>query len=228
MQPDFLRFIFATIAEAKETIVRLAAHQAAPRLYLFPGGEVFISGMGPAATAASLRAIRPGRSAQKCPTTRRTLHAPATVWVNLGIAGCLGCFLPAGSQAVVRSVCLLGGESDSMHVSGFLGPAAEGCHLYTVDEPLHAIPKAAYAHSLVDMEGYAIAKEAALLGIPLGIIKLVSDHCCETSSLEIRKRLPALGKELAAIASQMVQSFSGRPGRECGRWPQLPGYGRGQ
>lgn len=51
---------------------------------------------------------------------------------------------------------------------------------------------------LVDMEGYAIARVAQYFGLPVQLIKVVSDNANESAGDIWREAIPLLAEELAA------------------------------
>jgi len=177
------RLILAALAgEAIPLARRLALEPEAPGTW---AGQVagqpvrlVVSGMGPDRITRALAAA--------CAETPRP---PRTLWL-VGVAGGLDPALEAGACVEARSVLnpagtgfLLDRAAPPRRLAGDR-PPPEPCLLSTPEPLWTPAEKAAWRRQcgaqIVDMEGFALAEEAARLEYPLRILRCVSDTANES------------------------------------------------
>lgn len=196
-----ISFLFATLLEAQETIHQLCGSQAGKDRWVFPHGEIIITGMGKAS------------SIEFCPVTQ--------FWVNLGVAGAFSEDFSVGDFVWVKSVSAYEQpiSASLLDIQTYFCPIPEvklfeksivSAHLYTAHIPVYEIPAQVEKQSLVDMEGLFLAEQAKGKKAKLLIGKIISDHCSKDSSRLIRERLPELSKKLAFCAQSIVNAWHER------------------
>jgi len=200
--------VLATAEEAEPLLTALAAAKVAdgpfethsfPPAAGRPGGVVVISGIGTRAAAAATEHL-----------LRR--HAPAIV-VNAGICGALSEGLEGGALLRITDVLdadrLLAGE----------GAAAIACHdgawtalpparLTSAEEPVFQPDRRsrlAQVADVVDMEGLAVAAACARHGVPVCVLKGVSDLAGPSGREDIRKNIERVS---ARLAEEVVSGLS--------------------
>lgn len=135
-------------------------------------------------------------------------HSPSAI-VNLGTAGALTDTV-AGTN-VISSVAQHDLDDaalfalSGLHFGEPVMLAAEGVRLVTgdafvADEPTRT--RLARQADLVDMEGYAIARAALAAGVPVTLVKQVSDSANADAARSWRETIDACAEELGAWARQ--------------------------
>lgn len=76
--------------------------------------------------------------------------------------------------------------------------------LWTSPIPLYdrAIVSSSESIAYIDMEAYALAREAQKKGTPFTCCKIISDYCTQDSSLHIKKTIKDLSEKLCAWVEQ--------------------------
>lgn len=163
--------LMATELEALPIIADAACRQVmrAPFASYTSGDLVIVlSGMGKACAAAATAWLI------------ETWH-PARV-VNAGAAGCVGCAGNLGELFQISQVCdghhasCESGDTDSICLSAM--GALPCARLATYSQPVktkRARQIASRRADLVDMEGFAVAQTCQQMGVPVHLIKYVSD-----------------------------------------------------
>jgi hypothetical protein len=175
--------IFATLREAAITIQAVEADKVGPDRYLFSGGEILICGMG--LEAAS-------RSVSRAP-------AVGYQWLNVGLAGSIDPLLAVGAVCSIGRVGLLRADESGRFVAdkGSFSLGSYVTTLYSSQKPVYTRPEVSAKDTLVDMEGYAIARVAQEKGVPLIMRKVVSDDCSNTSHAKILANIDRLSWRMA-------------------------------
>lgn len=181
--------IFATAREAAVTIKKLSAEktQVSGDRYVFSEGEILICGMG-----LSLA----GLSVSMAPTIG--YH-----WMNIGVAGSVDPGLPVGTCCSIGRVALLQNDKQAYESAFLLDPYGDSS-LYSSPVPMYTRPEVDTQNSFVDMEGYAIAREAYERQVPLTMKKVVSDYCCQTSHDDILSNIDRLSQRMAEEVLNML------------------------
>lgn len=190
-------FLFATEAEAAHTLTKLDCRPTTyPNVHAWDEGRVAISGIGCLAAATCI--------AQHTQDITRI--------INLGAAGTLQPNLILKSAASVGQVMRnhlvpeeIDAYSSAFHTSLFapLSVAQSGLRLISSDYPIHhpSLQKKLAQHAdLVDMEGYGAAFAARQLGIPLEMVKVVSDFADARGPALIRELLDEVSYRLSEVA----------------------------
>jgi 4-hydroxybenzoate polyprenyltransferase len=162
-----------------------------------PAGLVVITGMGPVATTAAVRHV--------CAT-----HSISHL-INIGICGSLRNDVEPGSVYRITSAA----DGDANPSPPLPLAAIPTAALKTPDSPWHAWRTArlvsvaepvfggqrrslfSASADLVDMEGYAVASEAAAQGVPCTLLKGVSDQATEGGREDLQRNLQPVSKLLA-------------------------------
>ena len=162
--------IYATKAEAEDTLKRFEGKQKAAHLYACDSFDLLICGIGPLSAAV-----------HSAPLIPHYEHV-----YNLGIAGSIGQRCGLGEiypiRQFLRWVCTPEGlDQHSKDMLDAHNPPVtlerDGLTLATSDYPIHS-PEAglsARGADLVDMEAYSIARAANISQKPFSCYKLVSD-----------------------------------------------------
>lgn len=165
---------FATYLEAAFTIKQMAASQIDEHLFECIPYKIVITGMGPDVTTRTLA---------------KYIHN-ADLILNFGIVGALREGFIVGSLHPIKEVS---NGSTTIYLQD------AGMKLYTMTSPLHDPELRDHlgkSHDLVDMEGHAIANVTKQHKKGCRLYKMVSDFCTETTSAEIREKLPRLSELL--------------------------------
>lgn len=173
---------FATINEAAASLSSFDAKLLQTGLYSSTIGLIAITGIGSYAASAALKRIpydfdsiiNIGLAGSVRPELELgSMHAITTCKKHL--------WHPQGQTAALNSLAAL---LEDIHLD------ANGLTLSTLDFPLHDVPDTLKnSTDLVDMEGYAIALEASLLGKKCQLYKLVSDHCTGQTVSQIKNNM---------------------------------------
>jgi nucleoside phosphorylase len=180
---------FATLVEALPTIhyCKAVASPKSPHEFIFPAGKIVCTGIGleKAAFCAS-KYVQNGVS-----------------WINAGVAGSIVGSHEIGSIVYVDRVGCLSFDPQK----GTYAPIEQmhrlstkkGVALFSSPSPLYFSVDTGYDECIVDMEAYSIASRAKECGIPLKVIKIISDRCTCNSSKEIQERISKLSDRLALV-----------------------------
>lgn len=207
--------LVATQKEAAPLIERLDATRIADEpmaTYAFApagargGGEIVISGMGPAAAAAGAQYLIERRDAD--------------VVVNVGVCGALADDFERGDLVQITGVVdgdrVLAGEPDRV-VACAPGPWAylEAQRLATVETPIFEADRreaiAPYA-GVVDMEGLAVARACADCGVTLHMLKGVTDLADGRGKDDIQRNIASVSAALAEVVVAGLDGLGRRPG----------------
>lgn len=183
---------FSTYREAQATILALDAKASSFNSYIYKGGYILITGMGPLNALSSLLLFP---------------HAVEQIY-QLGIAGsfiqeCVFEIFPISTIELATTTAHARPPFDYKPQKVM----AEGKSLLTCDAPVYdselliRYPSA----KLVDMEGYAIAFGAALVKKPLKMWKVVSDTVGSSSHLAIKQRMSKLTQILAEFIKEELE-----------------------
>ena len=182
-------FFIATMLEAEAVIHELSAIRKNAFTYVFDGGEIVVTGMGPmAAFFSAKRVVSCGEK-----------------WINIGVAGTFDQTILPGTVVQIGEVRTLKWRAETSSFLPSQRPAIvmderEVATLYTAARPVYHTPEGMTSCSYVDMEGYQIAYVARQRGIPCTIIKVVSDYCDNCSHQAILKGMPSFSAQLARVA----------------------------
>jgi len=207
--------LVATQTEAAALIERLAATKVTDEpmaTYAFApaggrdGGEIVISGMGPAAAAAAAEYLVEWRQAD--------------VVVNVGVCGAVGDDFEPGDLVQITGVVdgdrVLAGESVAA-VPCAPGPWAylEARRLATVETPVFQPDRreALAPHAdVVDMEGLAVARACADCGVTLHMLKGVTDLADGGGKDDIQRNIGAVSAALAEVVVAGLDRLGPRHG----------------
>lgn len=180
-------FTFATLEEADSTLKETNAKKCADH---FSIGEdlIVITGIGPFSTYTTL-----------LPFVKK-----ASALYNFGIAGSLhdntGCH-------TIASISKLKWHPKTASYHDPIAVTNTGLRLCTLDFPLHGgkiKEELKENFDLVDMEAYAIALLAQNFGLPLTVIKVISDFCNKNTSSQIAEKISHLSTNLATELQRIL------------------------
>ena len=207
----------ATQGEASPLIAALAATKVADQPFATfrfasagarPGGEIVLSGMGPAAAAAAAEYLIDRRGAQ--------------VVINVGVCGALAEDIERGD--LVRITRVIDGDKAVAGEPGTPLVCAPGPwrdlmprRLATVETPLFEPERRralAPRADVVDMEGLAVARACAQCGATLHMLKGVTDFADADGRDDIKRNIDAVSTDLAAVVAVGL----GRLDVQIGAW----------
>ena len=208
--------LVATEAEAAPLIERLAAEKVAEgpfATYRFAaptGGEIVISGIGPAAAAAAAEYLIEDRA--------------AGVVVNVGICGALAADLHPGD--LVRITGVIDGQAALEGGHTVPLPTGPGPWGRLAPKRLATVGRAVFEHDrrrtlarradVVDMEGLAIAEACAERGVRLHMLKGVSDLADGGGKDDIRRNIEGISADLADAVAAGLGSIAAGDGDAAG------------
>ncbi len=185
--------VFATLIEAKSSLLKLKAKSVEDNLYRFDEGLVVLSGVGALAACSAL--FRYGGECSEI--------------INLGAAGALNPALELHSIQTISSVKKhlsfpenidSGSRAFAMSASPLIPlENSSGRRLLSSDFPLFTTERTQEMAEcdLVDMEGYGLAFAARLLKKRLTMIKVVSDFARAGDRALLHRELERLSEILS-------------------------------
>ncbi|BDG02225.1 phosphorylase family protein [Anaeromyxobacter oryzae] len=172
--------------------------------------EVLRTGVGPARAAAALRA-------------RLAAGPRPALVVSSGFAGALTAGVPLHTLVTAASLHRL----DARRAAPLplpagalrLAPDALACRVAAADAVVTGAPPLLAAPAAVDMESVALAEVAAAAGVPIAVLRLVTD----TPDAPFPRFVRALGEALAADGAGARLSAAARAAAEIAREPVRAG-----
>jgi len=131
----------------------------------------------------------------------------ATMVVNAGVCGALTEGIETGSVFRIMETWEADADKTAGKVLRVVSPekawgSLKGARLATNDSPLFDIErrkKLARHAELVDMEGAAVARTAAMYGVPCSLIKGVTDFADQDSREALHRNLKEVSQKIASI-----------------------------
>jgi nucleoside phosphorylase len=191
--------------------ILVASATAAEAAHLPRGTDVVVTGIGKvAAAAATTEALLARRDAS------------ALTVVNIGTVGALhdglsGVYLPSiviNHDINGDAIRALGFDPrDVLHIEGGDGSMLASGDVFVVDPDVRR--RLAERAQLVDMEGYAVAYACQRLGVPVRLVKHVSDSADDTA-----RDWPAVVDASARVLAEWVARHTG-PEEHGGAWTSI-------
>ena len=199
-------FIFATLKEADPFLKNIDAQKINDKPFLQFKGRlvsaknsflIIICGIGKVAAAAATQYLICSYQVQ------RIINAGVCGTVNKNTAAFQKEMVLLVSQAVEGDHGALGNLSSPIYCAVDLWPDLPRAKLITSDcpvfEPDHKKKLLATSGDLVDMEGAAIARVAALNKVPCTLIKGITDFAAENGRKDLHYNLSEVSKKIAGV-----------------------------